>query len=339
MFGNRRGELTSQQIAITIIAIAGFIVVLVFVAVLFDDSGEADREICRLSVLTRATAPTIAQGAVPLKCTTSKICVTDKTFGGKCKQFQGEENVATVRLKVKNNDEKKREMEKILADNMYYCWSMMGQGKLDLFGSFEGNFGLGSNDGKSTCVICSRVAFADDIVASGLNKEIRLTEYLQNNFVPLPGSNLKYIEAFTDRGTSTFPSVKEMTDLIEEGKGLEDKADKVLVDKYDQVAFVFAQNKPANWDNVLRNWGVAAVGSTFTSPGFLKKPLLFVEGVLAVGGTINAYEAQGAAAGYCGNFTTSVDEEKLRGGCSITQSVPYTVSNINALCDSIQSIP
>ena len=88
----KKGDLTSFQIINIVLAIAGFVVVLIFLSILFSDRGETDREVCRLSILTRATAPDILQANVPLKCKTEKICITTKLFGGECNQFLGEEN-------------------------------------------------------------------------------------------------------------------------------------------------------------------------------------------------------------------------------------------------------
>lgn len=342
---DKKGQLTAQQIAVIIIAIIGFAIVLFFVTFLFDDSGETDRELCRLSVLTRATAPDIAQAVVPLKCKTEKICITSKLFGGKCKQFAGEDNVQIMKVKTVE------EIDKIMADHMYYCWSMMGQGKLDLFAKATGFLGL-AETGKATCVVCSRVALAEDIIQKGWDKEIGLTAYLQNNFVPGAGNNLKYLEAFTDKSTSTFSVTAEVEKLVKseaevkiavekgEGSGLVDRSSTNIAENGNQIAFVFSQNKPTKWSSVLGNWGAVTAGSFFTVSGFFRKILIPVDLGLAAAGTLNTYAGQRAAVGYCGTFVSSLKNRDIdAGGCSLIQAVPYKVSNVNAVCNSIQSIP
>lgn len=354
-----RGELTSQQIVVIIIAIIGLIVVLFFVSLIFDDSGEVDRELCRLSVLTRATAPDVVQASVPLKCTTEKICITSKIFGGKCKEFQGEDNVVSIKLKG-TDDEKARQIEKTIADSMYYCYSIMGKGKLDLFANAKEQI-VGSS-GTPTCVVCSRVALADDISPSILSN-VNVDSYLQDNFVPGAGNNLGYIEAFTDRGASIFPStsgvnLKDISQIeVAERKGAATSLQTLNTNR--QVAIVFSQVKTVEVGTVLTNLLGLAVGATAVVPGSLKvgRALFFTKAAvvtlpivgIGVGSIIwNTLNGRSAAALYCGTLISAAvksglseaENEKLREGCSIVQVVPYSVQNVNGVCPgSIQSIP
>src|SRR3989344_6928981 len=92
----KRGELTSSYIITTILVIAGFVVVLYFILNALNLGGETTEDICAFSVLTRATSPQTTSAYIPLKCTTKKICLSDK---GDCEDFNGEENVKdTIRL-------------------------------------------------------------------------------------------------------------------------------------------------------------------------------------------------------------------------------------------------
>ena len=121
-----------------------------------------------------------------------------------------------------------------------------------------------------------------------------------------------------------------------------------------QIAFLFTQVKTVSPADVLKNLGYAAVGSTFMISkipiiGKAAGALVFtptglvttvvVGGLVGGGAAWNAYEGQRAAAGYCGSLTTAVENEKLREGCSLIQSVNYNVQDINALCTSIQGNP
>ena len=344
----KKGDLTSFQIINIVLAIAGFVVVLIFLSILFSDRGETDREVCRLSILTRATAPDILQANVPLKCKTEKICITTKLFGGECTQFLGEENVRKVRVK-----ENPREIEKLMAEQMFFCWSMMGRGELDLFGKASEQF-VGSK-GDSSCIICSRIAFADDVSGSTL-KQINLDSYLRDTKLPLPGSQLTYLEAFTNKGTKTFGSARQINEslnLIDAEARAELSEGEIarLSGRGDrQIAFVFAQVKTVAWTKVLTNLGAAAVGSSFAIPGaakvgralFLTKAGIVTIPLAVIGAGAfgyNVYQGKLTAAGYCGNFISST-EEGLEGGCSLIRAVNYNVQDINALCTgSIQSIP
>ena len=127
---NRKGEVTSTQIVTLAIAIIGFIVVLILLWSLEFES-YSDEEICRLSILSRATGGGTLGGLVPLKCTTKKICIT---ANGKCEQFAGEKEGDIIKVKVGNGPIKDAEIiAKANADAMYDCWTMMGEGNLDLF--------------------------------------------------------------------------------------------------------------------------------------------------------------------------------------------------------------
>ena len=171
----KKGEIALQYLVVLILAIIGFVIVLILLFSLEFESFSTD-EVCKLSVLSRASIPSGVQGYVPLKCSTKKYCITDNDFlGGKCEQFAGEKNVEMVRLKG-DVDEKARQIEKASAEAMRTCWSQMGEGKLDLFAE-PMSLGLLDNLAKSlkveatgpSCVICSRVALADDVLK---NKEL-----------------------------------------------------------------------------------------------------------------------------------------------------------------------
>ncbi len=251
----KRGELTSQQIAILVLAIGGFILVFLFLFAIFDNNSLTDRELCRLSILERATLPAIAQSAVPLQCTTEKICITlDKSFFKKvgeklstsqaaigfsdksdCKQFAGEQNVRTVEVKMRGDvgeqAETLRTIEREVANAMYDCWAMTGQGKLDIWtgGADTGlkdkliataveGVGLGVAEIKPHCIVCSRVAFSDVLIKEDEN--IGLLERLNyNTFIArelVPGKSISYLHAFTgESGTTGYGAISPSEELDE----------------------------------------------------------------------------------------------------------------------------
>ena len=348
----KRGELTSAEIIGIVLLLMGLAIILAFIYG-FKDSVTVDDDVCKLSVIGRATASGFiggAQQAIPLKCTTKKICIVDSIFGGSCSQFTGEKNVQNYRLSG-SDAQKIDQIESISAQAMYGCWDMMGKGKLDLFSTVTGSFGITSS--KPTCVICSRVAISDDATkdatfnANVLNK-INMNDYLAHNQVP--GSSLTYLQAFTDAGVNAFPAAA--------GNALADKQSTVNSDtkvtrlNKNEMAFVFVQVKVDDLSKIFvkqASWAGAFVGGAFAfSPGTVVSaaskvftPTGLILGALFAGidatvVTLNHFESQDAAAAYCGDFT-SADSAKT--GCSIVQMMPYSFDDISRICSSIQGNP
>ncbi len=338
-----KGEVDVYFVITIATAIIGFIIVLYFLIGL--DFGQySEEEICELSVLTRATTPASAQGYVPLKCTTGKICLTN---GKDCDNFAGYKDINNIELPG-NADDAARKIEEISAKAMYDCWNKKGgQGKLDLFGTFWRELGLDENSDKSTCVICSRVAISDDVGREVLEK-VDVNNYMEKNNVP--GKALTYLQVFTNQGTNAFVRVTEQNKAELESK-LEQRSDsgnelKNLESKNNrEMAFVFMQIKTKGYDEALDNiekTGIAVAGGAFMMPvigKYLINPIV-IGGALIFGAGV-AYEAyenvkqsQIAAAGYCGEFESS--EEKAVNGCSLVQAIPYDKNYINKLCGVVQ---
>jgi hypothetical protein len=344
-----RGELTTETIVRLVLIIAGIAIVLVILFLAFDFNSMSQTEICRLGVLSRATVGESAQPYVPLKCTTGKICLTEKTD---CDEFAGEKDVLTITLPDNKPREAAKIIEETTANAMFDCWSMMGQGKLDLFGSYSPGRGLRPEE--NVCVICSRVALGQvskEVFEEGVGKgNLNVHEYLRSNQVP--GSSFTYLQMFTDRGVDSYPNIEEKVfdKAWEEGKDFGENLDASNSNK--QIAFVFSQIKVKNLEETLGNLGGDALlisGSTFITPGIgkvarsliLTKAGLAVAAVAVVGGTAlatyNVYQGKQLAAGYCGNFaSTASGGEK---GCSLVSVVPYTVENVNSICQQIEGKP
>src|SRR3989344_4923299 len=127
---DKRGELTSTEITIWILAIVGFGIVLAALF-LINLGGYSSEDICKLSVLSRGTAPA-GGGYIPLKCVAEKICIREGFSGGCEDEFAGEKDVEYIRLSG-SDGVKADKIEEITANAMYDCWTMMGEGKVDLF--------------------------------------------------------------------------------------------------------------------------------------------------------------------------------------------------------------
>jgi len=348
----KRGELTSAEIIGIVLLLAGLAIILAFIYG-FKDSVTADDDVCKLSVVGRATASGFIGGgqqAIPLKCTTKKICLTNSIFGGSCSQFTGEKDVQTVRLSG-GPEQQVQQIESISAQTMYSCWNMMGRGRLDLFSTAAGSFGLDSS--KPTCVICTRVAISDDATKDKNFKEqvlnkIDMNTYLSSNQVP--GDSRTYLQAFTDAGVNSFPAASN--------NALSDKQPEVLSasqitrSNENEMAFVFVQvkvpevtkiiEKQATWAGAFIGGAVAfspktavsVASKVFTPAGLILTAVIGLADAGVV--TLNHFESQDAAAAYCGDFTSA---DKAKTGCSIVQMMPYSFEDISKVCTSIQGNP
>jgi len=334
---NKKGEMTSSQIAMLIIAIAGFIIVLFALLVILDLRSLSEQELCRISILTRATSPESLQRLAPLKCTTQKICLSP-SGGEDCtkNQFVGEKKDSIQKIKVTNE----KDLEKAVADSMLDCWKMTGEGKLDVFGGGK-DLGiwnwLGAKnlfEKPSVCLICSRLAVSK-IPENILNKT-DVTSYMETTLAPK--SDQTYIQLLTDRQLRYFP--RDFRNNLSEEKG---KAGST-----DEVAIIFMQiSTPEVWDATKETGGRMAtavfVGTVGINPiGMFKvgNLLSLLTGVTT--GTIAAlqtWRSREIAAAYCGELT-SIDKKSARNGCSVVMPVDYKdIQFINKYCSIIEGNP
>jgi len=361
MIFEKKGEITSFHLVALIIAIVGFAVVLILLFSLEFESFSGE-EVCRLSVLSRATTPLSVQGYVPLQCTTKKVCITDNT-SGKCEQFAGEKGV--VKVTLPNDEVEAAEViERKSVEAMYKCWKMMGEGKLDLFaepieinmwGNVEGFLNL--DRGGPTCVICTRVALDKDLVykkdSDGkFTKDIterfqKISNYIDvNGYISAEGpkdSKKTYLRLFTNDQIGELE--KEFTDEGSKKVGT------------DQIGIMFMQIKSAEDPATAAGKGAVAVvgvilGGSFAlgTTGSLAKmavshPIVALVGLVAgVGGTAGlkaygAYQEQLLSASYCKEFSGK-ESEKNKLGCSVVAPVDYNnIAEVNKLCWKIEGNP
>lgn len=341
----KRGELTTTQIIGIVLAIIGFVAILFFLFMNLDLAGFSEESACKASVLTRAVAPNVAQGLVPLKCNTKKICITNGT-GNCASQFRGEEGVTIIKLKGKMNNAKdvramRNTIERISAEEMYSCWSMMGEGKLDIFGKFSTDLGIKSV--VPSCVICSRIAIDEGVKRDILYDHsagagININEYMRKNNVP--GKSVTFLQAFTDKSVSSYSyanndayeNLKELNKLESVSSSM-DKNDKEDVKAYEkglktiqvsesgkdlsnrQMAVVFMQVKSVKTADVLKNMlvvGGTVVAGAFMTPvvnkvaGNVAKKVLFNPyGIAATVITGTAIGGYGAYNAYQGQLTAA----------------------------------
>lgn len=351
----KKGEILTLELISWVILITGFILVAGFLLI-FWDKDNASYDVCHASVLGRGSFFESGKDNVPLECVTKKICISED--GGCEESFAGEE-FKKVNVKENNIVDKS---EEIFADEMLRCWEMMGEGKLDIFGSWaDSNLGIA----RTTCFICDRIAY--DVSGESFSKlsEIDLNSYLEENEVK-NGQN--YWEALTDESVRKKPEVKidEIFDkdgvkIIKENINVEmindlEKNDRLVKLNNDkELAIVFMQIKSQGYAETfekLAETGALTLGSAFALPAgrniigagvslaFLGPG--FILGLVGVGGgaifvSSNVYAGQEAAAGYCGNVNSKNDYAKE--GCSFVQVMPYDAKAINQLCSHIDGRP
>lgn len=161
---SRKGEMTTEQIVVMIVAIASFAVILYFLAALGMGENTED-ELCRNSVAQRASMDKVPGAdieSIPLNCKRSYVCLTED---GSCEDMYKPE---IMKVKTEND------VYEVLADELADCWWMFGEGKInyvgeDLFGDLH-------------CSLCSQIAFDDsvkEIFPSGEFSENKFYESLK----------------------------------------------------------------------------------------------------------------------------------------------------------------
>lgn len=186
-----RGEMTTQQIVTLIILITSFAVILFFLGRLALGE-EADKELCRNSVLTRA-ASIIPTDSIPLDCKRSYVCITKD---GSCEKMH-----KPILKEVSDN----HDVYQILAEELADCWWMFGEGKIDYIGD-EMLPGL-------NCALCSQIAFDNsvkDIFKDGSFSKEDFYDYMNRENISEGRSYLDYLDLgyIFDAEYSDFGRVK-----------------------------------------------------------------------------------------------------------------------------------
>ena len=352
-----RGEMTSSTLITVILLVTGF-AILLFIFYEINWKGQLNNEVCHSSVVLRATAPSIAQGYVPLKCQTSKLCVTSGLIGGKCEDTFG--NKASGITKIKATDAE--QIEKLVSEQIVGCWKMMGEGKVSLFSQYiPDTYGFGKI--YPTCVICSRIAFDKN---SNLDlSNMNVLRYMQLHKMPESEvSYFKYLSGGAQISVEESLIVDSNIVFDEDGNPVSvSKDDSVTItqdslkDSFDEknpkqeIAVLFMQiSAPGHSDSIL-NIGKLFVGAGITTvyfagPSLVTKAISAVGlkgALIALGATILGIGAQqinvaisrGVAAGYCGDISVGKD---ARNGCSVVRTVNYNLEDISKYCSVIESI-
>ncbi len=360
---NKKGSMTAKQLVTIILLIAGFaILLLVFSQISW--TGQIDKEVCHQSVVMRATMPLIGQGLVPLKCKTSKVCVTSGFIGEKCEEdFHNAKGITKAKVK------EVRQVEKLISQEIIDCWSMMGEGRVSLFSQFWAEtYGFGGV--YPTCVICSRIAFDEKLDLENLD-EINVLKYMREHKIPngevsyyqyLAGEggkvgveiellDVEKLEVMNVKEEDGKPVAGEDSIIIDSSKP-EEKWEDPLKESKGEIAILFMQiSAPEHGDSILNLGksvlGIGAVGGFFAGPSLVMKGIkaigikggLITLGIAIVGTGIQQLSVahnRGVTAGYCGDITVGTE---ARNGCSVVRAINYDLEEIKKYCSVIESIP
>ncbi len=369
---NKRGSLSAREIIIVIISIVAFILAGYILYLLIDTDDLNERELCRLSILERATFPGVVEKAIPLSCTTEKICITTAKKN-KCKQFAGESNVKPLVIKIspemslKEQDIAVRTIEEASANAMLDCWVMTGQGSLDIFSSYSPEQGIASrlvdasfekldisiDEIKPKCIVCSRIAFSDDIYVQdklfadkqsdkkGILSRVDVNKFMATNLVE--GTGKKYLEFLAgEEAADQYPEVS-MTEILDTTS---------YVYGSSQVAAMFMQIKvdstnpgAAGLKGGFSAFGVGALGA-FLGPGKIVNYLIPGPGWVKAAVKLVSIGVVSTAIGLDTKYTQKKNQalaqakcgqfqSRLPGdqlGCSLIKLMNWDAASVNDLC-------
>ncbi|MGB9708377.1 MAG: hypothetical protein ACPLXC_03595 [Candidatus Pacearchaeota archaeon] len=306
-FLNKRG-VTVQSVVI------GMIVLVIVAAILFffykslPYTETVNKEACRQSVLLRSQSLAGLQPGqvlgIPLNCKTEEIKIT-----------------------TANEDVIKKE----IANAMYDCWWMLGEGKLDFFTeNVWQSYGIpGAGAPRASCIICSTIRF-DDNVKAKINS-IDMTQYLIDTKIPT--KNITYFDYFTEQADRSL--------------AVDVKAPPI--DPKQDYTIVFMGIRGRSYWEVLQNdlkFAIGAAGfSAMTAGPWTTGKVIGKVGAAAIKHPLVAVIAIGSILGTQG-ITTAIDNGIVNShcdgdwqGCYHLILSPLKASQLGTICQNIESIP
>ena len=337
--GKKRGAIQAEYILIAVILIIAFIALAYFL-VRLNIQGIGEDAACKLSILAKATVPTLLPGvapSVPIECVTKKICL-----GGECKEnFEGEKNVDEVKLS-KDSIVSRKQIEKKVADSFYDCWDDFGRGKMDIFGSLSESI-IATGNSKPRCVVCSRIAI-DKNADPKVVEKVNIRDYMTNN--KPKGSDFNYFKTLDLGSDSTLDARTIQSSMLGQSEYNSKKSNEVAV-----VFMQISANSQVKAGTTMVGGAavgagsVAFVGSKLITGSGLRvfKPVLTnpvgASIVAAIGSLafasaeISAAWSRADVAAYCGTYTGRGSSNT---GCSVVQILPYDRSSINSICEIVE---
>lgn len=297
----KRGQ-EHHEVVLWTIGLAGLLVFGVFIYALYAKTPAVlDKEACRESVAKRGlwVINSLPDDLKPeIRCKTQDIVIKSANEG---------------------------EIKKQIANSMYDCWDMLGEGKVDFL---DTGAGFGFTNAESSCLICSTIKFSGSIKKSP--KTISIGSYLKET--KIPRKSITYLEYFTDQEGADLPAGFQISPI--------------RTDQDYAVIFFRFESQDA-WNLIARDAGI--VGGTFflgsVAPGgravggaigtVMKTPAGAIASIAALLGVIgyqvyNANVDQIMSAGFCnGN----------EAGCSQVILTTYNADTLRGLCGELHSIP
>lgn len=285
---NKKGEMTKEQLIATIFIVIAVAFLIIFI-VRASLGSEIDRDTCHESIILRSSfnlGPLeLSKKAVPLKCATEKICLT--MSGEDCGAYAGYDKTnPPVKVKLSSDKtEAMKQIEESLANALYDCHAILGEGKLDF-----ANHDFYSNN---YCLICARIALdekARQVFSDGLRYD-EFYQYLARKAIPndaqkrsylqylYPGLEVKDLPTFVEDIKKSDPVFKDMT--------LENwKIDLSQEDGYGVIAQMIPLGTFVKWVGIGAGAVVAAGGAVLVATGIFAEagiPLMVVGGKILIG--------------------------------------------------------
>ena len=203
MILGKKGEVTTKMIVWTIILVASFVVILIFIMQL-DLRGTTQKEICHNSVVLMSKNPLKLKQT--FDCSTYYVCISG---GGDCEKFAYDE-------KVEIDAEDKDEIINAIADEVADCWWMFGEGKLDI-GSFWDFKGV-------HCPICTTIKFDEKLEEEKISSSELKAYILKNKNLEI--REINYVDILTSDKYSVLIGINNK-------KGVEDYLKPILAKQGD----------------------------------------------------------------------------------------------------------
>ena len=210
-FINKRGEMTSKQLVSLILIIAAFVIIMIVAMITWKWGGETiTKEECHESIVLRSAfnfGLANPGQVIPLRCATEKICLSQG--GSDCREFgvSTKKNPVT-KVKLSSDDERaKTEIMDNIANMLYECNSMLGEGKL--------NFMETKTSNENYCLICSRFSVDAD---AGSISEIKFVDLYKHLAEKKDDAGRSYLE-FLYPGWSDWRKIYEIFEYMKKIDG------------------------------------------------------------------------------------------------------------------------
>jgi len=200
---NKKAEMTSKELIGIVILVLSFVIVLLFWR-LYNPGGEIDKDACHTSIVLRSATNlggivgNKVTNAISLRCQTEKICLS--MSGKDCEEFgKSTKNSPVTKIDVSS----KQDIEREIANALYDCNSMVGEGKLDFMPT--------PTFSEKYCLICSRIAFDKEAKEQiqKISYEELYFDWMMNNKLPSGKSYFESIYSY---------DIQENSEKLEEAR-------------------------------------------------------------------------------------------------------------------------